>query len=243
MVYSVLIHCGSHVSITPFFRVAGKARFEKFRQALQAALLEAGKPIEMRMNPEPEEIPSPQMTSPKRLMAKKRRKRVREEGVAVELDLSRASKSRGFQFLKASDSSLPQPQTPTTTNLNAVINSIVPKNEMLGHIENDQELFCRIIFVDRSKTPEARTEYGFVKLASKETCTFADVRSIIEEELMSDSVQFSWKFLLPTLGQVSNKQETTLGPVFPILKRTFSDTKAANGSLDQPFEILIMKCP
>lgn len=228
------------------FRSAGKARITKFRQALQAATVEAGKPIEMRMDPEPEEAPSPQMVSPKRrAAAKERRKRIREEGVALELDLSRRSKTRGFEFLTVIEPSVPQPQAPTTTNLKAAIDSVMAESKNEKQTVTEQggdELFCKVVKRLTVSEETVTTSLGFVKLKSRKECTFADARSVIQSELAPDLIppETQWKFFFPLLGPVSNKQETSLGPLLPLLKKSTPDPDVANGSLLLPFEIYIV---
>ena len=212
---------------------------------MQAATIEAGKPIEMRMDPEPEEPPSPQMVSPKRRVAvKERRKRIREEGVALELDLSRRSKTRGFEFLTFVEPPVPQPQAPTTTNLKAAIDSVMAKSkneEQIVTEREDDELCCKLVKRSTDSAEETVTSLGFVRLKARKTCTFADARRVIENELVPDLIpqetEPQWKFFLPMLGPVSNKQEMSLGPLLPILKRSTPD---ADGSLLRPFEIFIL---
>ena len=73
---------------------------------------------------------------------------------------------------------------------------------------------------------------GFVMLESRDA-TFADVRAAIEEEVDPGD---NWRFVVPSLGPVSRKQEECLGPVVSFLQRKFDD-QLGDGSIDSPFEL------
>jgi hypothetical protein len=298
-------------------KAAGRARTTIFQQALQAATLEAGKPIDMRLDwnhtePPPQILPS----SPKRKSAirgnkngngksviqpdsngntkqgsNKRRRDSRgsaERNVASSNNgpstSSSARRARAFEFLSeppasgsaersvassnngpstsraarrarafgflseptASESSLLQAaasQMSTRRNLQTAMESLASASgRVAAHIESseDGELYCKLL--KKLPSSEYISNVGFVKLTSRKTCTFAQARKVIDQELVPDCIDAdsNWKFFVPTLGPVSLKQEESLGPLFSFLQDTTSDARVGNGSLRHPLKVIIV---
>jgi hypothetical protein len=240
-------------------RAAGKARTTIFQQALQAATVEAGKPIEMRMDwnhtDQPQILPSPKMVKqPKQRAVSKGRKRAREEEEGRVSEGGRISepssrrKPTGFEFLpEFSDS---QPQVSTRRNLTQAIEALaVASSAIQIESSEDGELFCtlfkKLVASETNSSTEAVENIGFVKLKSRKTCTFAEARDVIQEELVPDCIspEVEWRFFVPPLGPVSSKQEKSLGPMLPFLKSTTTDANLGNGNLLHPLKVVIVDSP
>ena len=239
-------------------RAAGKARTTIFQQALQAATVEAGKPIEMRMDwnhtDQPQILPSPEKAKKPKQRASKERKRVREEekerylGGRQSSQQSSKKKLRGFGFLPEFPGS--QPQLSTRRNLSQAIEALAAAKSA-NQIESseDGELFCTLLkktIVPNAKSnPECLNNIGFVKLKSRKTCTFAEARAVIQEELVPDGISLDteWRFFVPPLGPASIKQEQTLGPMFPFLKSTTTNANLGKGNLLHPLKVIIVDAP
>jgi len=77
------------------------------------------------------------------------------------------------------------------------------------------ELVCKIKFLHQAPQSgdlEGARDVGFVLLKSRQTSTFQDARTAIEDVLVSDVLpaELQWRFHVPRLGPVSLKQEATL---------------------------------
>ena len=84
---------------------------------------------------------------------------------------------------------------------------------------------------------------GFVQLLSRKSNTFADARLVIQQELGPDTLSsdMEWRFFVPGLGPVSNKQEASLGPIYSFLRQTTLDTNLGDGTLLHPLKVFIME--
>lgn len=271
-------------------RVAGKARTQLFQQALQAATIEAGKPIEFRMEfnhtDQPQILPSPKMIQRKRMkpsrssalsstlspmsQEKMNRKRTRTDTPSTS---SRSFQGvPGFGFLSdAADDPHSQPQTSTRRNLLRAMEALAGTrttttsntrtNITTNEIEapEDGELCCKLYLntgptllstpawsATQSTLPkEGLLNIGFVKLPSIKKSTFADARKVIHAELVSDCpplMERPWRFFIPGLGPMSLRQETTLGPIFSLLRgitpSCSTGTERGNGLY--PLELVIV---
>lgn len=235
-------------------RAAGKARTKMFQQALQAATVEAGKPIEMRMDwnhsDQPQILPSPKPVKPKRRAARKNQKRARDAKEESSEDVLKAEsnqrKPRGFEFLPQYP--IAQPQLATRRNLTEAIEAVAIANSA-NQIESseDGELFCKLLrktsTSDMKSSKSEVVNIGFVKLKSRKTCTFAEARIVIQNELVPDCIppEIKWKFFVPSLGPVSSKQEKSLGAMLPFLRSTTTDANLGNGSLLHPLKVIIVE--
>ena len=83
---------------------------------------------------------------------------------------------------------------------------------------------------------------GFVEIKNPKA-TFADLRVRIQAELAGLEIRsdWNWRFLLPTLGPVSLRQELTLGPIQPLLKQASSPPR--DGSIPSPFKVFLVDAP
>jgi len=242
---------------------AGQKRTKAFQQALQAATIEATKPIEMRLDwnhsEQPQILPSPQTNK----VPPPARKRKRREVSPVKRPSSDKSSSkskprsqpRGFPFMKESSTMV---QVPTRRNLNSALDAITTTtNECASPIVElleDGELFLKLLkkqnlpkedpSIDVSSSSDGPGKnVGFVKLLSRKSNTFADARIVIEQELVPDTIPLTmeWKFFIPGLGPVSNKQETSLGPMLSFLRRTTLETNLGGGTLIHPLNVFIIE--
>jgi hypothetical protein len=91
-------------------------------------------------------------------------------------------------------------------------------------------------------SPSPAKNVGFVTLESRKSSTFAEARTAIVANLVPDVIPASeeWKFFVPGLGPVSAKQETSLGPMFPFLRRTTTDHNLGDGTLLHPLKVFIV---
>lgn len=242
---------------------AGQKRTKAFQQALQAATIEATKPIEMRLDwnhsEQPQILPSPQ-TNKVPPPARKRKSREISPVKRPSSDKSSSkskprSQPRGFPFMKESSTMV---QVPTRRNLNSALGAITTTtNECASPIIDlleDGELFVKLLrkqnlpkedpSIDVSSSIDGPGKnVGFVKLLSRKSNTFADARIVIEQELVPDTIPLTmeWKFFIPGLGPVSNKQETSLGPMLSFLRRTTLETNLGGGTLIHPLNVFIIE--
>jgi len=242
-------------------RGAGQKRTKAFQQALQAATIEATKPIEMRLDwnhsEQPQILPSPQ-TKKVPPPARKRRRREVSPVKRPLLDkpsskLKPQSRPRGFPFMTETSTMV---QVPTRRNLNSALDAITTtSNECASPIVElveDGELFVKLLKKENLPIEDSSIDVlsdgpgknvGFVKLLSRKSNTFADARIVIEQELVPDTLPsaIEWKFFIPGLGPVSNKQETSLGPMLSFLRRTTLETNLGGGTLIHPLKVFIIE--
>lgn len=97
------------------------------------------------------------------------------------------------------------------------------------------ELYCKVFQQHSSKE---MVQVGFVVLNGSNP-TFAHAREVILEELVPDmlSEDMVWKFVVPTLGKVSQKQEQLFGP---LMNNTLADGGSSLGTLQHPFSLVIV---
>ena len=167
----------------------------------------------------------------------------------------------GFGFLPSpSENRIPSvehSQVPTNRrNLNQALagledhrsNTLQPAQQI--EPAEDGELFITLILRKTSSSvgsePNVGTSVetlGFCRLPSRKTSTFADARSVIGQEIdLPNGLQKdgSYKFFVPSLGPVSRKQETTLGPMWAFLRSSTNDARLGNGSVQHPCKVLII---
>lgn len=81
-------------------------------------------------------------------------------------------------------------------------------------------------------------QLGFFIMESR-NASFADVRAAIAEEVDADSLPGdAWKFVVPSLGLISTKQEQLVGPVVSWLDKTFGG-RLGDGSAQNPFKLFL----
>jgi hypothetical protein len=88
---------------------------------------------------------------------------------------------------------------------------------------------------------------GFIKLPSRKTSTFADARTVIEQELVPDvfpaassTAPSSWRFFIPGLGPMTLSQEKVIGPMLSFLRQTTSDINLGNGLASSPLKVFLV---
>lgn len=210
-----------NVHVGKVARHAGKNRSLMYEEALKVAIIELGKPIDSRMDwnhPAPNTILSP----------------VKNQASAQDLGSKKPSRKRG-RLVRAKEL-LPELETVTVKQVRAKTPSRSNLQATLAlqnaSIQVDMELFCSVEYEG--------TNVGFVQLPSRRDATFSDARSEIHAH-MGEDLPEGWKFLVPTLGPVSYKQETTLGPILLFLQQASLDPYLGDGSSRYPVKILIAK--
>jgi hypothetical protein len=175
---------------------------------------------------------------------------------------------RGFPLLTEDQSActLDQPQISTRRNLHRTLMSLMAgtttttkmaANTIVESAE-DGELFVKLLrkvglplegtTADGSGsnseecTPSPAKNVGFITLESRKSSTFAEARAAIIRDLVPEIIPSSdvWNFFVPGLGPMSTKQETSLGPMFPFLRRTTTDPNLGDGTLLHPLKIFIV---
>lgn len=82
-------------------------------------------------------------------------------------------------------------------------------------------------------------QLGFLIMDSR-NATFVDVRAAIKEEFDPDTIPGStWKFVLPSLGPISARQEQNLGSVARFFEKAF-EARLGDGSVDNPFQLSLL---
>lgn len=244
-------------------KAIGKARSLQFAQALQAAIIEHGKPIEQRLEWNHMSDTAQLLPSPKKIVAQKsatqegkKRHRTsngddkRSESSSSETNNNNhARRSVGFAFLPTSES----PATSLSRrSLESALQGLGTTTHAANPIEmnEDGELFCSVVKrkSGASSTVDVDGEIvesiGFVRLASRKTSSFADAREAIMNDLDPDYLPTgNWKFYVPVLGPVSSKQEKTLGSALLFLQQTTSDPRLGDGTIRRPLKLVIIEEP
>ena len=108
----------------------------------------------------------------------------------------------------------------------------------------DQPLFCKLYqkvavtslsngsssLVHDIHTPQRFLNIGFVRLPSRLESTFKDAREVMEDELVPDVIDFEFKFVIPSLGPVAQKQEALFGPLLSQDHQHNTSSGNGNGS-------------
>lgn len=239
-------------------RSAGKHRAVQFDHALQAATVEHGKPVEFRLewNHEggPEALPAvpkvKRKTGPKQPQSKVKRGSPAAVAVAVavaaELTTEEKEAARGNTTDKKLHRSIPFTPSPNRSNLKQALLQM-STHGAANEIESseDWELYCAILKKKQNEDDEDFVEsVGFVKLRSRLTATFVDARVAVTDDIDPDCLPplVKWKFYIPSIGPMSRKQETELGPILAFLNRTTTDPRLGDGSLRHPLKIIISEC-
>lgn len=221
-------------------KASGRARMRLFQQALQAATVELGKPVELRMEfnhtDQPQILPSPKFRKPKRRSITQNNKKP-ESG-------SKRRNIRGFPLLSSAVSvDSTQNQIPTRRNLSRAIEALaVASTESATDSPEDGELCCKLLKKSPQAFNDTLSSVGFIKLPSRKNSTFEDARTLVETELVPDCLpaEKEWRFFIPTLGPMSRKQESTLGPLYKFLRLTTCDPNLGDGTLMHPLKLVIL---
>ena len=216
----------------------GKNRYTHFERALYVAQLEAGRPIEARMDWNHQSVP-PQAKIPKQ-----------------KISSSPESQKKRTPALRRSSSSGVSGGV-NRKNLNFAMDSLNDQGEA-NAIEQSEDgvLVCKILkrlpaagaeFTSVTEGMEFSTNLGFITLPSRQSATFATIRQSVESDLDDDMLptddkgnKKKWKFYVPKLGPMSVKQESTLGSALDFLRSTTGDIQLGNGTTSNPLKIVIM---
>eukprot|EP00537_Pseudo-nitzschia_pungens_P013217 CAMPEP_0172392090 /NCGR_PEP_ID=MMETSP1061-20121228/8328_1 /TAXON_ID=37318 /ORGANISM="Pseudo-nitzschia pungens, Strain cf. pungens" /LENGTH=506 /DNA_ID=CAMNT_0013122865 /DNA_START=310 /DNA_END=1830 /DNA_ORIENTATION=+ len=252
-------------------RGSGQKRTKNFKEAMQAAMIEMAKPIEMRMDwnhsDQPQVLPSPQ---PKKVPPPRKRPRREVSPVkrqSLEKEATKSSKSkprskpRGFPLITDAPE---MAQVPTRRNLNFALDTLRMGTRTNAEAINpivepseDGELVVKLLQKESfpvegpggeavpgsGNSERPCTNVGFLKLASRKKNTFSDARGAIEKELVPDAIPAGteWRFFVPGLGPVSKKQESIMGPIYSFLRQTTLDSNLGDGTLMHPLKLFIVK--
>lgn len=221
-------------------KASGRARMRLFQQALQAATVELGKPVELRMEfnhtDQPQILPSPKFRKPKRRLITQNNKKP-DNG-------SKRQTIRGFPLLSSTSSvDFTQNQTSTRRNLNRAIEALAVAST--ANEADDGELCCKLLLkrtYGATSASESLSNIGFLKLPSRTKSTFEDARKVIVQELVPDCLPSDkeWRFFVPSLGPMSRKQESTLGPLYKFLRLTTCESNMGKGTLMHPLKLVIL---
>ena len=202
-------------------RASGRQRALQFQLAVQAAVIEEDKPLDMRLDSN------------------------RNEELAQLLPIPKKKKKRK-----------PTTANYTTAVISSAVGSVSDSDE--SRMKQKQKkrksgpLFCRIVKRvvpgskgsgrDGSKMGNDEN-IGFIKLASMKHSTFADARKAIKKSLVPEALskRMFWQFYISTLGPVSTKQETTLGPILPFLRSGVGGNATNGGSIEDPITVVIFE--
>jgi len=222
----------------------GKNRFTHFERALQVAQLEHGRPIEMRMDWNHQEVvPLPKIVKQKQ-----------PSNLPLEqLQTKRQKQSPSLKRSTSSTSLLQNIAAVNRKNLDAAIDSLNNRGEAnaIEQLE-DGILVCKILRrLPAGRECNAATQgmefsnnLGFVTLPSRQSATFAAIRRAVESDLDDDMLppigKKRWRFYVPKLGPMSVKQEGKLGAALEFLKSTTDDTQLGDGTASNPLKIILM---
>lgn len=198
---------------------SGKTRVQMFQHALQAATVEGGKPIECRMafnhSDQPHIIPSHSELNPSpKIQVTQPKQAAVHDTHGTKTGETESWRHRGFPLCPTKSSKWQQ--VASRRSLKRSLESLYSSQDS----STEDASFCCKIF-SQSGRSEGTTGIGFIRLPSRTKSSFADARKMIQRDLASehDWLQRDWRFYIPTLGPVSKKQETGLGPMFPLLSQ------------------------
>lgn len=223
----------------------GKNRYIHFERALHVAQLEHGRPIEIRMDWNHQEVaPLPKIPKQKPSIAPSEQPQKKQK-----------QSSPSFKRSSSSSGDFQQHSSVNRKNVNRAMNSLSSRGEA-NAIEplEDGILVCKIL----RRLPaggvcnaimegiEFSANLGFVTLRSRQSGTFAAIRRAVESDLDDDIIPSDengrkrWKFYVPKLGPISVKQEGKIGPALDFLKSTTDDIQLGNGTASNPLKVVIM---
>lgn len=225
-------------------KASGRARIRLFQQALQAATIEMGKPVELRMEfnhtDQPQILPSPKFRKPSRQLIQAKL-RLEENGRrnGTSNGSKRRRHVRGFPLLSdVVAMNQKHNQIPTRRNLIRAMDALAVASAIQqAESMEDGELYCKIVRYTTEK--ESLSNVGFVKLPSRVHSSFEDARKAMEEQVETLNPTIEWRFFVPKLGPMSRKQESTLGPIFKFLRLATCDPNLGDGTLMNPLQLAI----
>lgn len=195
-------------------RAAGRHRGRQFQQAFQAAIVEEDKPLEMRLDWNRSSDDQPQLLP----IPRKIRKRKRPAAADV------VHLSPGFKSPRKNDGSNSE-------------ESLLERHKQKKKERKDVSLFCKVV------NQRGGAAIGFVKVSSKTTCTFRNIRNAIKRDLVPEALSRNmlWAFYISSLGLVTTKQELNLGPVLPFLRSGIGGNATNGGSIEDPITVFIQE--
>jgi hypothetical protein len=212
-----------------------KVRGMAFRQALHIACLEEGKPAGTRMawNNLGDDVPLDKRAPMSPVKIKRKQRPMTKEQQEKESDFSEKPKRRRKGKAK---------KEPSTAG-SASRTHLLPATAVAGTPVKQKipsTYYYRVIRRVRDKSDDEIDErLGFITLESLES-TFLNARAAIQEDMDPETLpEEMWKFYLPSLGVVSNRQERNLGPVASFLQETFG-VHIGDGSVENPFHLVIV---
>lgn len=214
---------------------AGKVRGEQFKAAFQVAIVELGKPIDMRLDWNHEtthqegELPSPRRVSVA-ASAKKRR-----GSHSHEKDRKRKKRRREIP-----DDYMPVPfeLTPMAASRANLLHTMHLQSSTANQVEPPESahVYCKIL----RRVDHNDVHVGFIRLKDPQNATFADARATAERELDPDVLPDNfWRFYIPTLGPMSIRQETEFGPMLQFIQTTCGDN-LGSGMVNFPLKLIIL---
>jgi hypothetical protein len=225
----------------------GKSRFSAFERAMHVAQLENGRPIDVRMDWNHQNVVPP----PKIPKQKPSSSPPLEQSQKKQKPSPSLSSGSLPQTLPLNETLQPRNSILNRTNLNTAINSLRNQGGA-NSIEplEDGILVCKIlkrcpagaVCATLTEGTEFSENLGFITMPSRQSATFADIRRAIEVDLDIDMlpVRMRWKFYVPKLGPMSVKQEVKLGSALDFLRSTTDDVRLGNGTSSNPLKVVIM---
>jgi len=189
-------------------KTGGKGRYSHFERAMHVAQMEHGRPIEVRMDwnhqdiPPPSKIPKNHKLSPEQQKKRKSPTFRRSSSSGIEGGVNRKNLHFAIDALNDQGRS----------------HAIEPSE--------DGVLVCKILrrlpaglgCTATSEGIEFSSNLGFITLPSRASATFDAIRRAVESDLDDDMLPTDdkgnrkrWKFYVPKLGPMSVKQEGSLG--------------------------------
>jgi hypothetical protein len=218
----------------------GKARGMTFRQALHIACLEEGKPVANRMawNHVVDDVPLDEHVPMLPVKIKRKRERAPKEQQS-ERDRDVPGNPKCRRKNKRGASAKKEPSTPVSASRTKLMHAIALLRTPVKQ-KTPSACYCRVIKRETDESDdEIEKRLGFITLESKDS-TFLDARVAIQADMDPDSLPGeTWKFYLPSLGAVSNRQEKSLGPVASFLQKTCGG-QLGDGSVGNPFHLVLV---
>lgn len=208
-------------------KATGKTRAMMFEWALQAAISEHEKPIEHRLDWNHEED---------QMVVSGNQRQTRSGSGVKGLTVDSNPKKQ----LESSISGLEEPSTVLSSNKRSKdLNDTKLEISQSPKRRRGETSFYKILLVDSATVSNDNDHVllGFVSV-DNDRSTFHHLRSILNKELDEDSLPTKWKFVLPYLGPVAQKQEKLFSPN--------SDDSKLGGEMDgtrlNPIEVFIYAC-
>lgn len=217
-----------------------KARGMAFRQALRIASLEQGKPVEKRMarNHLGDDVPLDEHVPMSSVRVRRKQRPSSNDKQEKESNVSKKPTKR-----QRKGGAKKEPSTrASTSRANLVHAATIVAGTPVRRKTPSNYYYTVFKRVRDESDHEVDERLGFIRLESLNS-TFLDARAAIQEDMDPETLPGEmWKFNLPSLGVVSNRQERSLGPVASFLQGTFGG-HFGDGSVENPFHLVIVADP